>query len=100
MKNLIYINACMRTGSRTQRIATPIIEELRKRYNVETIDLTKNLYHVADNYTPEEIEERVSYYNTVHRRAHNRGIQGNSIRRGNQRSQFPEGLRSKHPELL
>ena len=51
MKNLIYINACMRAGSRTQRIATPIIEELRKKYNVETIDLTKNLYPVADNYT-------------------------------------------------
>lgn len=54
MKKLIYINACMRAGSRTQRIATPIIEELRKRYNVETIDLTKNLYHVADNYTLED----------------------------------------------
>ena len=44
MKNLIYINACMRAGSRTRRIATPIIEELRKRYNFETVDLTKNLY--------------------------------------------------------
>ena len=54
MKNLIYINACMRAGSRTQRIATPIVEELRKRYNVETVDLTKNLYPVADNYTLED----------------------------------------------
>ena len=54
MKNLIYINACMRAGSRTQRIATPIIEELRKNYNVETIDLTKNLNPVADNYTLED----------------------------------------------
>ena len=54
MKNLIYINACMRAGSRTQRIATPIIDELRKRYNVETVDLTKNLYPVADNYTLED----------------------------------------------
>lgn len=27
MKNLIYINACMRAGSRTRRIATPIIGE-------------------------------------------------------------------------
>ena len=54
MKNLIYINACMRAGSRTRRIATPIIEELRKRYNVETVDLTKNLYPVADNYTLED----------------------------------------------
>ena len=54
MKNLIYINACMRAGSRTQRIATPIVEELRKRYNVETVDLTKNQYPVADNYTLED----------------------------------------------
>lgn len=54
MKNLIYINACMRAGSRSRRIATPIIEELRKRYKVETIDLTKNLYPVADNYTLED----------------------------------------------
>ena len=54
MKNLIYINACMRAGSRTRRIATPIIEKLRKRYNVETVDLTKNLYPVADNYTLED----------------------------------------------
>ena len=86
MKKLIFIDACMRAGSRTQRIATPIIEELSKRYNVETVDLTKNLYPVANNYTlikalshlwgwgdltvisaqnmdyssPEEIEERVS----------------------------------------
>ena len=54
MKNLIYINACMRAGSRTRRIATPIIDELRKKYKVETIDLTKNLYPVADNYTLED----------------------------------------------
>ena len=54
MKNLIYINACMRAGSRTRRIATPIVEELRKRYKVETVDLTKNLYPVADNYTLED----------------------------------------------
>ena len=51
MKNLVYINACMRAGSRTRRIATPIVEELRKRYKVETVDLTKNLYPVADNHT-------------------------------------------------
>lgn len=54
MMNLIYINACMRAGSRTRRIATPIVEELRKRYKVETVDLTKDLYPVADNYTLED----------------------------------------------
>lgn len=54
MMNLFYINACMRAGSRTQRIATPIIQELCKRYNVETVDLTKNMYPVADNNTLED----------------------------------------------
>lgn len=50
MKNLIYINACMRAGSRTRRIATPIIDELRKRYKIETVDLTRNPYPVTDNH--------------------------------------------------
>jgi len=54
MKNLIYINACMRAGSRTLRIATPIIEELRKKYKVETVDLTRNIYPIADNNTLED----------------------------------------------
>ena len=40
MKKLIFIDACMRAGSRTRRIATPIIAELGKRYSVETVDLT------------------------------------------------------------
>ena len=53
MKELIYINACMRAGSRTSRIATPVIEELRKKYKVETIDLTRNIYPVMDNHTLE-----------------------------------------------
>ena len=51
MKKLIFIDACMRTGSRTKRIADPIIAELGKRYSVETVDLTRNIYPVADNYT-------------------------------------------------
>lgn len=54
MKTLIYIDACMRAGSRTRRIASPIIAELRKRYSVETVDLTGNLYPVVDNYTLED----------------------------------------------
>ena len=54
MKKLVYIDACMRAGSRTKRIASPIIAELRKRYSVETVDLTKNIYPVADNYTLED----------------------------------------------
>ena len=54
MKNLIYINACMRAGSRTGRIASAIIEELGRKYEVETIDLTQNLYPIADNTTLED----------------------------------------------
>lgn len=54
MKKLIFIDACMRAGSRTRRIARPIIAELSKRYSLETVDLTKNIYPVADNYTLED----------------------------------------------
>lgn len=54
MKRLIFIDACMRAGSRTKRIASPIIEELGKKYSVETVDLTKNIYPVADNNTLED----------------------------------------------
>ena len=50
MKKLIFIDACMRAGSRTRRIASPIIEELGKKYSVETVDLTRNIYPVADNH--------------------------------------------------
>ena len=54
MKRLIFFDACMRAGSRTKRIASPIIEELGKKYSVETVDLTKNIYPVADNNTLED----------------------------------------------
>ena len=54
MKKLIFIDACMRAGSRTRRIASPIIAELRKKYSIETVDLTRNIYPVADNHTLED----------------------------------------------
>lgn len=44
----------MRAGSRTRRISRPIMTELRKRYAVETVDLTRNEYPVVDNYTLED----------------------------------------------
>lgn len=59
MKKLIHINACMRAGSRTRRIASPIIAELSKRYSVETVDLTGNLYPVVDNYTLEDRNQSI-----------------------------------------
>ena len=54
MKKLIFIDACMRAGSRTRRIASPLMAELRKKYSVETVDLTRNIYPVADNHTLED----------------------------------------------
>lgn len=48
MKKLIYINACMREESRTQRIAAPIMKELASRYEVETIHLDKSDFQPVD----------------------------------------------------
>ncbi len=40
MKELLYIDSCVRDeGSRTKRIATPIVEVLKERYEVETLVL-------------------------------------------------------------
>ena len=40
MKKLLYIDACIRgTDSRTKKIATPIIDALKEKYDVETLVL-------------------------------------------------------------
>ena len=54
MNSLLVITADATGSARTKRIASAIIAELRKRYSVETVDLTKNIYSVADNYTLED----------------------------------------------
>lgn len=42
MKKLLYIDACIRNAeSRTKRIATPIVEALKERYEVETFCLNE-----------------------------------------------------------
>lgn len=42
MKKLLYIDACIRNKeSRTKRIATPIIEALKERYDVDTLVLNE-----------------------------------------------------------
>ena len=42
MKKLLYIDACIRNAeSRTKRIATPIVEALTERYEVETFCLNE-----------------------------------------------------------
>lgn len=43
MKDLIYINACMRASSRTRRIATPIIEKLREIEERVSMSIGKGL---------------------------------------------------------
>lgn len=54
MKRLIYINACMRSGSRTLRIADKIVSDLKEKYIVETIDLRNNLFTAVDRYILED----------------------------------------------
>ena len=42
MKKILYIDACIRDEqSRTKRIANPIIEKLKEKYKIETIELNK-----------------------------------------------------------
>lgn len=42
MKKLLYIDCCIRDeNSRTKRIATPVVEKLKERYDVETIDINE-----------------------------------------------------------
>lgn len=51
MQKLIFIDSCMREESRTKRIATPIIAELSKRYEVERIALEGASYAAVDSKT-------------------------------------------------
>lgn len=42
MKTLLYIDACIRNGeSRTKKIATPIVEALKEKYDVDTLVLNE-----------------------------------------------------------
>lgn len=59
MKTLLFINACMRTGSRTQRIADVVLAKLSGRYRVETIDLRDNTFSPVDNAVLEDRNEGV-----------------------------------------
>lgn len=65
---LIVIDACMRDGeSRTKKILTPLVAELAKRYEIETITLDTDLYQAVgrktlaergSGYVPERIVEQ------------------------------------------
>lgn len=47
MKKLVYIDACLREGSRTKVIAQRLIEELALRYEVEKVELSQRSYPVV-----------------------------------------------------
>lgn len=64
MKKLMVIDCCMREGSRTERILTPVVEALSSRYEVERIKVedlhltavdSRVLEERASGYVPEEI---------------------------------------------
>ena len=66
MAKLVFIDATMREGSRTRRIARPLVDELGKRYDIETIRLDgagfpavdSRILHDRDNgIVPEEYAE-------------------------------------------
>ncbi|MBQ8761163.1 MAG: NAD(P)H-dependent oxidoreductase [Bacteroidales bacterium] len=63
MKKLFYVDACMREGSNTKKIADAVIEELSKRYDIECVRLSEMSFPVVDDailkersngYVPEE----------------------------------------------
>lgn len=49
MKKLIYIDSCLREGSRTSRIADSLIHDLSKTYEIETVRLAERDYPVVGN---------------------------------------------------
>ena len=49
MKKVFYVDACLRTGSNTRKIADAIIAKLAERYEVETIRLLENAFPVVNN---------------------------------------------------
>ena len=58
MKKLVYIDACIRNDlSRTKKIATPIIEAWKEKYEVETFVLNDMKLDVV---LSEEIEKQIN----------------------------------------
>ena len=49
MRKIFYVDACLRTGSNTKKIADAIIEKLAERYDVETVRLSENAFPVVNN---------------------------------------------------
>ena len=49
MRKIFYVDACLRTGSNTKKIADAIIAKLAERYEIETVRLSENVFPVVNN---------------------------------------------------
>lgn len=49
MKKLFYVDACLREGSNTKKIADVIINELSNKYEIETVSLSECSFPVVGN---------------------------------------------------
>ena len=49
MKKLFYIDACLRNGSNTKKIADVIIGKLSEKYEIETVSLSEYSFPVVKN---------------------------------------------------
>ena len=49
MSKIFYVDACLRTGSNTKKIADAIIAKLAERYEIETVRLSENVFPVVNN---------------------------------------------------
>ena len=49
MRKIFYVDACLRTGSNTKKIADAIIAKLAERYEIETVRLSENVFPIVNN---------------------------------------------------
>ena len=49
MRKIFYVDACLRTGSNTKKIADAIIAKLAERYDIETVRLSEHTFPVVNN---------------------------------------------------
>lgn len=49
MKKLFYVDACLREGSNTKKIADAIFDELSNKYEMETVRLSDCSFPIVDN---------------------------------------------------
>ena len=49
MRKIFYVDACLRTGSNTKKIADAIIAKLAERDEIETVRLSENTFPIVNN---------------------------------------------------